>query len=112
MDHDAPPSHLSPHERATLASFVASLRQLLGDRLVGTTLFGSRARGHGDEDSDLDVYVVVRDLTPADRRAVVDLACDWSTVSGLILSPLVRAPTALSTDSSLGRAIAADGIPL
>lgn len=77
-----------------------------------TTLFGSRARGQGDEHSDLDVYVVVRDLASADRRAVVDIASDLSLASGLLLSPLVRAPAALSPDSSLGRVIAAEGIPL
>lgn len=103
---------LSPHEQATLARLVAALRETFGERLVGATLFGSRARGEGDLHSDLDVHVVVRDATPADRRKVVDMADDLSSSSGLVLSPLVRAPEVLSADSSLARAIATDGVPL
>ncbi|MBK8096833.1 MAG: nucleotidyltransferase domain-containing protein [Planctomycetes bacterium] len=33
-----------------------------------SALFGSRARGQGHKDSDLDVLVVIDDLTSAERR--------------------------------------------
>lgn len=39
-------------------------------------LFGSHARGDAHEDSDVDVLVVVDDMTEEERRTVVDLAYD------------------------------------
>jgi predicted nucleotidyltransferase len=105
-------ARLSPHEQATLSAFVEAVRGVTGARFVGATLFGSRARGEGDEASDLDVLVWIKGASPADRRAIVDVAAGLSEHSGLSLSPLVRAPGALAPTSSLARALATDGVPL
>lgn len=43
---------------------VTALRNGLGDRLVAVVLFGSRARGEADRDSDWDLLVIARDLPP------------------------------------------------
>ena len=43
-----------------LARLRAGLEKLYGDRLVKVILFGSRARGEADPDSDIDVLVVLR----------------------------------------------------
>jgi uncharacterized protein len=40
----------------------------LGDRVRRVILFGSRARGEASPDSDFDLLVVLRDLTPAEER--------------------------------------------
>ncbi|RMF59342.1 MAG: nucleotidyltransferase domain-containing protein, partial [Bacteroidetes bacterium] len=37
-----------------------TLARLYGNRLVGLVLFGSQARGEANEDSDVDVLVVLR----------------------------------------------------
>lgn len=42
-----------------VASVVADLRELYGDRLQQVMLFGSYARGDADEESDLDLLVVL-----------------------------------------------------
>jgi hypothetical protein len=47
-----------------------------------------------------------------DRRAVQDLGADLSVETDLVLSPLVADAAAWRTDLPLGRAIAAEGIPL
>ena len=53
-------AHLTPNERAALAALVDRLRQRYGDDLLRVVLYGSKARGDFDDESDLDVLIVVR----------------------------------------------------
>jgi len=46
-------------ERQALDCFKIVLTPLLADNLISLRLFGSRARGEGTEESDLDVLIVV-----------------------------------------------------
>lgn len=40
-----------------------SLKLSLGDSLIKMVLFGSRARGDYDEDSDIDIAIIVRSIS-------------------------------------------------
>jgi len=51
--------HLTSREKAALSEFVARLREKYADEVVLVTLFGSKVRGDFDEESDLDVLVVI-----------------------------------------------------
>lgn len=53
-----------------LAKFRAVLDALYGDRLERVVLYGSRARGDAQEDSDYDIAVFLKDLD--DRWAESD----------------------------------------
>lgn len=79
------PAHLGATERLVLREFAAWLRQRFGARLVELRLFGSRARGEGDEDSDLDVLAVVDGLTTAERQEVFDRIGDALTEHDVLL---------------------------
>lgn len=46
--------------REAVAAFACETREALGDKLVRVVLFGSRARGDYEADSDLDLIVFVR----------------------------------------------------
>ena len=50
--------HLSDNEWAALDAFVSRLREHYSDQLVRVVLFGSKARGDSDAESDLDVLIV------------------------------------------------------
>jgi uncharacterized protein len=103
---------LSPLEAETLATLASRLRDQFGSRVDDLRLFGSRARGEGRADSDLDVLVLIDRLTPRERRAVQDLAFDVGLSSGLVLSPLVYDSRQWRHDSPLAAEIARDGAPL
>lgn len=75
-------------------------------------LFGSRARGTGREDSDLDIFVSLMGATRDDKRAIFDQAFDVGLEHGLTLSPLVSSTESWRTDLPIGRAIDRDGIEL
>lgn len=53
-------AHLTPAERGGLMAFVDRLRRRYGDDLLRVVLLGSKARYDFDDESDLDVQVVVR----------------------------------------------------
>ncbi|MBC8248929.1 MAG: nucleotidyltransferase domain-containing protein [Anaerolineales bacterium] len=69
--------HLTSREKAALSEFVARLREKYADEVVLVVLFGSKVRGDFDEESDLDVLVVVEgdDRWPY-WRAITDLTSD------------------------------------
>ncbi len=64
-----------------LEPVIASLQKELGDDLVALALFGSRARGDDQPDSDWDVLVVARQLSdkPFQRHLYLKgaLPADW-----------------------------------
>jgi predicted nucleotidyltransferase len=60
-----------------LARFRKALDDLYGNRLERVVLFGSRARGDAQADSDYDVAVFLRDMD--DRGAEMDRLADLST---------------------------------
>jgi predicted nucleotidyltransferase len=51
--------HLTSREKAALSEFITKLRDEYADKVILVVLFGSKARGDFDEESDLDVLVVV-----------------------------------------------------
>lgn len=56
------------------AQAVEALHRGLGDRLVAAVLFGSRARGDAQAESDWDLLVIARDLPdrPFDRQLALN----------------------------------------
>ena len=69
--------YLTGREKTALSEFVARLRERYADEVVLVTLFGSKVRGDFDEESDLDVLVVVEgdDRWPY-WRTITDLTSD------------------------------------
>jgi predicted nucleotidyltransferase len=69
--------HLTSREKAALSEFVARLRERYADEVLLVMLFGSKVRGDFDEESDLDVLVVVEgdDRWPY-WREITDLTSD------------------------------------
>ena len=59
-----------------LDRFRASLQARFGERLRELILFGSHARGDAGPESDVDLLVVIDELTEQERREVFDSAWD------------------------------------
>jgi uncharacterized protein (UPF0332 family)/predicted nucleotidyltransferase len=57
-------SHLTPGERRALDKFVKALKREGNGQILLAALFGSKARGDGDTESDVDILIVTD--TPAD----------------------------------------------
>lgn len=90
-----------------------------GDRLLSVRLYGSRARGDADTESDVDVAVVVRGLTDEERAKAVDLAFEaWRSrgAAGPLIQPLIWGDAEQADRLRAERRIALDidreGIPV
>ena len=92
---------LEPVVKDTLKEFVLRLKEAEGENLLRVVLFGSMARGDFDEESDTDVFVLLREGKRAEKNRVSDIAVntaydtafndpdnveEWYT----LLSPFVR----------------------
>ncbi len=110
------PKTLRQAERHALAELHAWLRERFAARLRSVALFGSRARGEGHEESDLDVLIVVDGLTGAERREIGHQGGDLLTRHDLLVSPFALSASEWQTLRERERRIAVeierDGIPL
>jgi predicted nucleotidyltransferase len=78
---------LITREREALAAFRDWVRDRFGERVSDLRLFGSRARGEGHEESDLDVLVVVDGLTWREEREIAQHRGDLLTQHGVWVAP-------------------------
>ena len=76
---------------ALAREFVRRLTAKAGERISQVTLYGSRARGDADEESDLDLFVAVeRDGTRKEvEQQALGIACEMTLESGILVSVLV-----------------------
>ena len=107
---------LLAHELAAVDEFCAWVRARFGDRVRTLALFGSRARGDGDESSDVDVLVVVGGLTGAERREIGRRSGDAVTDHDVIVAPFAvssaRWDELRGRERLIAREIERDEVPL
>jgi uncharacterized protein len=102
--------------RPALEQYAGRLRERFADRLRAIVLFGSFARGTADEDSDIDLLVLVDALTPDEQWEASGDVAAVILDSGLALAPLILSSEQMqalrAAERQLARDIDRDGIPL
>jgi predicted nucleotidyltransferase len=81
--------YLNQLEKNTIHSFVEELKRRLGNEVVNIVLFGSKIRGDFNEESDIDIFILVRKKTPEIRDKIGDLTADYIFDYNIPLSPVV-----------------------
>jgi predicted nucleotidyltransferase len=79
---------LSETDRRVVETFKTLMRER-GLPVRETIVFGSRARGDADQDSDLDVLVIVDSLNREIRNEISDCAWEAGFEAGIILQSIV-----------------------
>jgi predicted nucleotidyltransferase len=73
---------------AALHRLKGDLDALFGARLRAVVLFGSYARNQFNEESDVDVLVLIDDVRPGERDRIIDATVRRST-GDILLAPLI-----------------------
>lgn len=81
-------SLLPPSHQAAVVEFRGWVWARFGKRLESIRLFGSFVRGDASEESDVDIFIMVRDLTAEERWQVGEEAGNVLTRHGTVISPL------------------------
>jgi predicted nucleotidyltransferase len=106
--------YLSEKEMKVVRAFCADVRKALGDNVVSITLFGSRARGEGNEESDIDLYVLLKKYDMDILEVICDILVDYQLEYDMRLAPLPFSVDEYEANKAMGspflRELEADGI--
>jgi predicted nucleotidyltransferase len=97
-----------------LERFRAAVTEIYGDRLERVVLFGSRARGDAEPDSDYDVAVFLRDMPDrfAEMNRLADIATDILYSEGAFVHAMPYRAGSHNERTPLMHEIRAEGIDL
>ena len=83
------PSSLSERERRAIEAFLERVRQVYPQRVKQMSLFGSKARGDSNADSDIDILLIVDKEDWHFRHAISNVAADVSLAHDVLIEPRV-----------------------
>lgn len=81
--------HLTTREKRALAEYLRRLKEEYGDTVVRVVLYGSKVRGDYDQESDLDLLVVMNSDDPHLLEAAGQISFPLKLDYGVALSDLV-----------------------
>lgn len=93
-------SVLHPQVLDALNAYLDQAVSRFGERIISITLYGSRARGDADPDSDIDLFIIIRQDTPALRQALADIAWQVQFEHNLVISDIIRSANQLQSKIS------------
>ena len=92
------------------------IQEIAGDRLIKMVLYGSRARGDYSEESDTDIAIIIRGLSPKMKRQILSKIAEIELDHLRSLSTLILSEEDFDLLKKRERRIASDiereGIPL
>lgn len=81
-------NYLTPKEKKTVDKFVSKLKKIFGKDLIKLKLFGSKINGEHNKDSDIDIFIVLKNYLRTDDK-VIDILYDIDPYFDAKISPVV-----------------------
>lgn len=108
--------YLSEQEKNCLSLFKRRVLAALEGHTVEFKIFGSRARGQSDENSDIDVLTLVSKKNTQIKTTIRDIAAEIQMDEDIAISPLIMTfeefASLLKRERLLAMTIQREGIPL
>lgn len=109
-------AHLSDAEKTAVTIFVRDIREQFHDRIFAVALFGSKARGDDDPESDIDLIVIVDSEDREFRSALWRIASENSLEYNVLISARIYSQKRWEKTRQIGlpfsKAIVNESIPL
>ncbi len=80
--------YLTNLEAQIIESFVKELKGKLGNEIISIRLFGSKVRGDFKNDSDIDIFILLKEKTTRISDIIDNLTADYIFNYNLPLSPV------------------------
>jgi predicted nucleotidyltransferase len=110
------PSHLTENERAAIWEFANTVSRFLEADLIHLWLFGSKAHGNFTDESDLDLLVVLREMSSKRRGVIQRIAARISLDHDTLINTHMKDKTdwdeIVKYEDTLWREVKRDGICL
>jgi predicted nucleotidyltransferase len=97
---------LAPSIQRAVSAYAEKVRASFGARVQKIAVFGSHARGEATPDSDVDVVIVVDELTGPEGRALAHLAGDVLTEHDVLISTFTASTARMNQLAARERLIA------
>ncbi len=81
--------HLTAREKKAISEIRRGVADLVGDRLKAFYVFGSKARGDYDPESDVDLAIIVEGLDGETKRRIIDRVAESEMKHLVVVSSLV-----------------------
>jgi predicted nucleotidyltransferase len=81
--------NLKNKDRLAIEEFYKRTTVILGESIHSMKLFGSKVRGTDDQDSDIDIFIVVKNYKTTIKDKIIDVAFDVNLAYGVYISPRV-----------------------
>ncbi|MBC8508719.1 MAG: nucleotidyltransferase domain-containing protein [Anaerolineales bacterium] len=109
-------ARLSEIEQVAVKTYVQDIRKQYPDQILAVALFGSKARGDDDPESDIDLLVITNSESYDFRSALWRIASEISLNNNVLISAHIFSQERWERLRKIGlpfsRAILADRIPL
>lgn len=83
-------SHIPDNISEIIHKFIDDSKQMLGGRIIGKYLFGSYAANNYTPLSDIDILIIVDELTSELRWQMSGLASEYSLKYDIYISPIIK----------------------
>ncbi len=107
---------LATSERKAINTFSRRLKKSLGKQLVSIVLFGSKARGDFDKESDTDIFILIKNKKNNANDKIAEVTAGVLDDFGILLSPvsydLQEAEMNVKMHSFFFEAVEREGIPI
>lgn len=80
---------LSEKEVIAINEFTREVKNFLGDNLIVIKLFGSKVKGKAEPGSDIDIYLLLKEVSPRVRDFIYDIAFNINLKYDLYISPRI-----------------------